>query len=214
MCGKSSIARSSGFRNGRGVRENFGGRIDRPGPEVEYMSPGTRIAAAIAAAVSVLAPVMLSGVFLVAFVPQLWWVFTTYAWVSFPAFGTLASEIAGLASGPSQKQLGRDSAGKAERELLGALRDHGELTPARAAIETSLSVSEADEKLKELAEGGYLEVRVRGGGLFYAFWEGEKPGETRKPASLQLERQQVKRLGTWAATVHRLVAPPRTGGVL
>ena len=38
-------------------------------------------------------------------------------------------------------------------------------------METSLSVSEADTMLKELAEAGHLEVRVRGGGLFYAFWE-------------------------------------------
>ena len=30
---------------------------------------------------------------------------------------------------------------------------------------TSLRVAEADETLKELAEGGHLEVRVRGGGL-------------------------------------------------
>ncbi len=38
-------------------------------------------------------------------------------------------------------------------------------------METSLSVLEADVMLKELAEAGHLEVRVPGGGLFYAFWE-------------------------------------------
>ncbi len=37
-------------------------------------------------------------------------------------------------------------------------------------METSLSVAEADRMLQELAEAGHLEVRVRGGGLFYAFW--------------------------------------------
>ncbi len=52
-----------------------------------------------------------------------------------------------------------------------ALREHGELTPARAAMETSLTVAEADKMLKGLAEGGHLEVRVRGGGIFYALWE-------------------------------------------
>jgi len=57
---------------------------------------------------------------------------------------------------------------------LEALREHGELTPARAAMETSLTVTEADKMLKELAEGGHLEVRVRGGGLFYGLWE---PGD-------------------------------------
>jgi hypothetical protein len=38
-------------------------------------------------------------------------------------------------------------------------------------METSLSVTEADRMLKELAEGGHLDVRVRGGGLFYSLWE-------------------------------------------
>jgi len=40
-------------------------------------------------------------------------------------------------------------------------------------METSLTVAEADEMLKGLAEGGHLEVRVRGGGLFYSLWEPE-----------------------------------------
>ena len=62
------------------------------------------------------------------------------------------------------------SASDRERELLMALREHGEITPVRAATETSLTVAEADRMLKELAEGGHLEVRVRHGGLFYALW--------------------------------------------
>jgi hypothetical protein len=44
-------------------------------------------------------------------------------------------------------------------------------------METSLSVTEADRMLKELAEGGHLDVRVRGGGLFYSLWEREEGGE-------------------------------------
>ncbi|MGF1470760.1 MAG: hypothetical protein ACFB50_03345 [Rubrobacteraceae bacterium] len=135
------------------------------------MSPGARVAAAL----SVLGPVVLSGVFLVVFVPQLWWVFTTYAWISFPSFGLLASGLSELASSPSKKQLERGSTETRERELLEALRDHGELTSAGAAMETSLSISEADQKLKALAEEGHLEVRVRGGGLFYALWSPDGP---------------------------------------
>jgi hypothetical protein len=42
------------------------------------------------------------------------------------------------------------------------LREHGELTPAQAAMETSLSVTEADRMLKELAEGGGMEGGTRG----------------------------------------------------
>ena len=41
-------------------------------------------------------------------------------------------------------------------------------------MDTSLTVAEADKMLKELAEGGHLEVRVRGGGLFYSLWEHEE----------------------------------------
>ncbi len=33
---------------------------------------------------------------------------------------------------------------------------------------------EADELLKELAEGGHLEVGVRGGALSYSLWDYEK----------------------------------------
>lgn len=62
-----------------------------------------------------------------------------------------------------------------ERELLQALMREGEISPARAAMETSLSVTEADAMLKELAETGHLEMRVRGGGLFHAFWGNTAP---------------------------------------
>lgn len=127
--------------------------------------------ARVVLALSVLVPVALGvGIVLVFFQAMFWLVFT-FGWMVFPAFGLLASGVGGLASIPSQKQLDRNSAEEGERELLGALHKHGELTPAQAAMETSLSVAEADAKLKELAKGGHLEVRVRGGGLFYALWE-------------------------------------------
>lgn len=116
-----------------------------------------------ASAVAVVAAVALSGVFLVVFVPELWWVFTTYFWVAFPAIGRLSGSERGI----------RGSARGPERELLEALRRHGELTPGLAAAETSLSVAEADRRLGELAGEGHLEVKVRGGAIFYALWDGE-----------------------------------------
>ncbi len=133
------------------------------GLETEKMSPKAQVTAALA----VILPVALSGVLLVAFATNFWWIFMTYFWVMFPAFGLLVRGIAGLSEGGAEPP----SANGKERELLVALREHGELTPARAAMETSLTVAEADGMLKELAEGGHLEVRVRGGGLFYALWE-------------------------------------------
>ena len=56
-----------------------------------------------------------------------------------------------------------------ERELLSAIRDNGgSITPAEAAMETSLTVREADQMLSELTGGGHLAVESKGGSLFYA----------------------------------------------
>jgi archaellum biogenesis protein FlaJ (TadC family) len=154
MCGWSYV--------GRGVRRHAGGR-EFLGYEVEKMSPGARISTAF----SVLVPVGLSGVFLVAFVPSLWWIFTTYFWVAFPAFGLLTSGITGLSEGGSVR------VSEEERELLEAIRESGEISAAAAAARTSLTVAEADGMLRELAENGHLEVRARGGAIFYALWGNE-----------------------------------------
>ncbi len=162
MCRKSSVARGPGF----GARQRSRGRQGRPGEffgiEVEKLGPRAQVAAALV----VLVPVALSGLLLFALVPGLWWVFTTYGWVAFPATGLLARGLAGQDEVRAEQVGVQDK----ERELLIALRDHGELTPARAATETSLTVAEADKMLKELAGGGHLEVRARRGGLFYALW--------------------------------------------
>lgn len=56
-----------------------------------------------------------------------------------------------------------------DRELLEAMRDNGgRITPAEAAMATSLSVREADKVLSELAGGGHLMVEREGGALVYA----------------------------------------------
>ena len=55
-----------------------------------------------------------------------------------------------------------------EGELLSAIRDNaGSITATEAAMETSLTVVEADEMLSELAGGGHLLVESSGGTLFY-----------------------------------------------
>ena len=71
-------------------------------------------------------------------------------------------------SRPSSAGSGRHAERQGEKELLRAMERHGEITPAKAALETSLSVAEADRKLSELAARGYLEVHVRDGKLLYA----------------------------------------------
>ena len=141
------------------------------GIDVEKMSPKAQVTTGLA----VILPVVLSGIGLyLADLLPFWFI---YFWVIFPAFGLLVRGIAGLSDSGTELS----AASSKERELLEALREYGELAPARAAMETSLTVSEADEMLKGLAEGGHLEVRVRAGGLFYSLWEPEgvtlEPGE-------------------------------------
>ena len=58
-----------------------------------------------------------------------------------------------------------------EKELLRVLESHGEITAARAALETSLGVAEAEEVLSGLANEGHVRVVARGGTLAYALWE-------------------------------------------
>jgi len=177
---RSSMVRQPGIGPPREPWDRAGGPHHFFGLDVEEMAPRAQVVLALA----VLAPVALSGLFLVAFVPGLWWIFTTYGWISFPAFGLLARGLSG--AGPKLP-----AANTKERELLGTLREHGELTPATAAIETSLTVAEADGMLQELAEGGHLEVRVRGGGLSYALWGSENGAGVPRPGDQRVSLSKV-----------------------
>jgi capsular polysaccharide biosynthesis protein len=58
-----------------------------------------------------------------------------------------------------------------EQELLLALGRRGKLTAVEAALESSLSVEEANRMLFDLAAKGHLQVIVEHGRLYYAFWE-------------------------------------------
>ena len=158
MCGRSVVLRGAGFGRRRHRSEFFGIDAEKLGPRAK-----------VGMASSVLVPVALSGLVLVVLAPGLWWIFTTYFWIAFPALGMLGRGLAEL----GEERRTRPAAVDPERELLVALLSHGEMTPAGVAAETSLSVDEADRRLRELAEAGHLEVRVRGGGLFYALWEAE-----------------------------------------
>jgi hypothetical protein len=159
MCGRSY----AGVGFGSGVVRWWGhhGRGEFFGLDVEKMSPRTRAVAAL----SVILPVALSGLLLVVFVPQLWWVFTTYFWIAFPAIGLLAGSVSEIG-----ERTPRISEAELERELLEAIRDGGEVSAAAAAARTSLSVAEADRRLRALAENGHIAVRARGGGVFYSLW--------------------------------------------
>jgi hypothetical protein len=58
-----------------------------------------------------------------------------------------------------------------EKELLEVLERRGETTAAIVALETSLSVTEAEEMLSGLANAGHVRVVAKGGRLAYALWE-------------------------------------------
>jgi len=133
------------------------------GLDVEKMSPKAQVSASL----TVLIPVAIGLVALFTLFTNFWWLVFVFGWTIFPAFALLVRGVAGLSEGPTQRPV----ASVKERELLQALQSKGELTSAQAAMETSLTVNEADEMLKDLAAKGHLDVRVRGGGLFYGLWE-------------------------------------------
>ncbi|MBA2346554.1 MAG: hypothetical protein H0V83_15960 [Rubrobacter sp.] len=170
------MMRGAGFGHGRwGHHGGYGhhghkhhSRDHFFGLDAERMSPRSQVAAAS----SVLVPVALGAIFVAAFVPQMFWLIFVFGWMIFPAFGLLVRGIAGMSQIPASKPA-RATVQDGERELLMALQRNGELTAVGVASETSLSVTEADRRLKELAEGGHLDVRVHGGGIFYALWNSD-----------------------------------------
>jgi len=97
-----------------------------------------------------------------------WWMIPFFL---VPAIGLSVRSLAGLVEDRSRRPVDKDLK---EKELLEALARHGEITAARAALETSLSVSEADRMLSELAKDGHVEVRAREGRLGYALWEQDR----------------------------------------
>jgi hypothetical protein len=132
------------------------------GLDVEKMSPKAQAVTGVVTG----GLILLAAALLIAFT-HFWWLIFFFGWAVFPAFGVFARGVAGLVDTRSEPP----AANARERELLEALQSSGELTPTQAAMETSLTVNEADEMLKDLAAKGHLDVRVRGGGLFYGLWE-------------------------------------------
>jgi hypothetical protein len=88
------------------------------------------------------------------------------------SFGLMILAVALLASALQEAKKRRalsSPPANRERELLSAIRNiGGSITPAEAAMETSLTVREADRMLSELAGGGHLSVESAGGTLRYS----------------------------------------------
>ncbi len=141
------------------------------GIDVEAMSPRAQAVTGVVTG----GLILLAAALLIVFT-QLWWLIFVFGWAVFPAFGVFARGVAGLVETRWSDPLPKNAK---ERELLGALSEHEEITPTQAAMETSLTVEEADNMLKELATKGHLDVRVRGGGIFYGLWRAEEEEKRR-----------------------------------
>ena len=86
----------------------------------------------------------------------------------------------GQARLPGRRHLGSSEAERIkEQELLEALDRRGKLTALEAALESSLSVEEADRMLYELALRGHLEITLEHGRLLYSFWKADETGGSR-----------------------------------
>jgi hypothetical protein len=88
-------------------------------------------------------------------------------WITSPRYRTL----------PSTGRPAMSDEDRKEQELLEALEGRGEITAARAALETSLSIAEADKMLSRLAENGHVQVHAREGRLAYSLWDMDRRDE-------------------------------------
>jgi hypothetical protein len=144
----------------------YAGRGRRMGPHWGH-SVGVPLRMSLLAGVAVFlfATALFSG-----FPPYLFFFVWMVPFFLVPMLGLIARGTAGLLAAWPR----RVPEGDKERELLEALKRHGEITAARAALETTLSVSEADRMLSELAKKGHIEVRAHEGRLGYALWEHDR----------------------------------------
>jgi hypothetical protein len=92
-----------------------------------------------------------------------------------------------------------------ERELLSAIRHHGgSITPAEAAIETSLTVRDADKMLSGLAGKGHLLVESRGGAsCSTAYRAGRAENWSTRTTLASLGLRPVRGVYSSAKSIHR-----------
>jgi hypothetical protein len=107
------------------------------------------------------------------FFPLLFLLIWAVPFLMAPAFAAIARGLSGFSESRTRKG-GAVTEESKERELLEALARHGEISPALAALETSLTVAEANRMLSDLANSGHVEVRAREGRLGYALWERDR----------------------------------------
>ena len=100
-------------------------------------------------------------------------------WVAFLGIGVVAPvllvrQINRAIATHEESRRAAPGAREKEKELLRALEERGDLSPAAAAMRTSLTVEEASGMLERLATGGHLEVLDSEGIPAYALLEKER----------------------------------------
>lgn len=83
------------------------------------------------------------------------------------AMRLLREGLVGLPGAEVRPSIQTPDGKSAERQLLEAVSRHGKTTPARVALETTLTVAEADRMLGGLAGSGHLAVETEGNVLVY-----------------------------------------------
>ena len=106
---------------------------------------------------------------------RLWWIV--------PVLGSLVPIALALLDRPEPKPGKTDDKKSKERELLNTLAEQGEITPATAAMRTSLTVDEASKMLGRLAGKGHLKLHAEDGIMAYAFPDRDPRPERSEPSA-------------------------------
>lgn len=132
-------------------------------------------------------------------VTSLWWLVLVFG-AAVPVLLVAVQNRSTRAGG----DLSLDRTRKGEKELLDALRERGELTPASAAMLTTLTADEASGALESLARKGHLEAQARDGALVYALRERDRrsleepPADRPQPPGEPLSGRELEVLGLMA----------------
>ena len=120
--------------------------------------------------------VLVLGITCLVLVPltSLWWIV--------PVLGAIVPIALAVLDGPDPKLRGTDDKKSKERELLNALAERGEITPATAAMHTSLTVDEASKMLDGLVGKGHLKFQVEDGIMAYALPDRDRRPEQSGPS--------------------------------
>ena len=100
---------------------------------------------------------------------------TSFWWI-IPVLGAVVPIALAALDKPRLASGERDDRKLKERELLHALAEQGDLTPAAAATQTSLTVDEASKMLEDLTRKGHLNPLAEDGVVSYALPERDRRG--------------------------------------